>query len=175
MEYRLLGQTGLKVSAICLDTMQFGWTADETMTHRVLSGAYEAGVNFFNGADIYSRWASGNTSGVAEQILGRWMQRAESRGDGAKRYFTESTWALLEQMEQLVKAKGARVSHLALAWLMADPFITSPIIGANSPEQLLDNLCAQAVHLTTEEKFILAQATAWEEKRSMGGLNSPLF
>ncbi len=60
MEYRTLGLTGLKVSALCLGTMQFGWTADETTAQRVLSAAYDAGINFIDTADIYSRWANGN-------------------------------------------------------------------------------------------------------------------
>jgi aryl-alcohol dehydrogenase-like predicted oxidoreductase len=75
MEYRILGQTGLKVSTLCLGTMQFGWTAEESIAQRVLSVAYEAGVNFFDSADIYSRWTNGNPGGVAEQILGRWMRQ----------------------------------------------------------------------------------------------------
>ena len=75
MEYDVLGQTGLKVSKLCLGTMQFGWTANESVAHRVLSAAYDAGVNFIDTADIYSRWANGNPGGVAEQIVGRWMQQ----------------------------------------------------------------------------------------------------
>jgi aryl-alcohol dehydrogenase-like predicted oxidoreductase len=321
MEYRLLGQTGLKVSSLCLGTMQFGWTTDESMAQRVLSAAYNAGVNFFDSVDIYSRWANGNPGGVAEEILGRWMQKNgiprdrvviatkvrgnmgggpqdeglsrqhilesvenslrrlqtdyldlyqahwpdkktpieetlqafddliklgkirfigasnyaawelmqalwnsdrkglarfdtlqphynlihrqeferelsevcktyqiavmpysplaggfltgkykrnlvpnSARAAGAKCYFKESNWALLEQMEQLAKAKGVSASQVALAWLMANPIITSPIIGANSPEQLMDNLGALAVHLTIEEKSILDQATAWSKE-----------
>jgi len=74
MEYRMLGRTGLKVSPLCLGTMQFGWTADEPAAQRVLSAAYEAGVNFIDTADIYSRWADGNPGGVAEQIIGRWLK-----------------------------------------------------------------------------------------------------
>ena len=73
MEYRVLGLTGLNVSPLCLGTMQFCWTADEGMSHRVLSVAYEAGINFIDTADIYSRWADGNPGGVAEQIVGRWI------------------------------------------------------------------------------------------------------
>ena len=75
MEYRLLGQTSLKVSRLCLGTMQFGWTADESIANSVLSAAYNAGVNFYDSADIYSRWAIGNPGGVAEQIIGTWMQK----------------------------------------------------------------------------------------------------
>jgi len=73
MEYRVLGLTGLNVSPLCLGTMQFGWTADEAISQRVLSVAYEAGINFIDTADIYSRWADGNPGGVSEEIIGRWM------------------------------------------------------------------------------------------------------
>jgi len=74
MEYRKLGQTGLKVSEICLGSMQFGWTADEPLSQRILSQAYEAGVQFIDTADVYSRWVDGNPGGVAEAIIGRWMR-----------------------------------------------------------------------------------------------------
>ena len=321
MEYRELGRSGLKVSALCLGTMQFGWTADEQAAQRVLSAAFTAGINFFDTADIYSRWANGNPGGVAEQILGRWMHqngiprqqvilatkvrgnmgggpedeglsrkhilasvenslrrlqtdyldlyqahwsdektpieetlrafddlvqqgkvrhigasnyaawelmqalwssdhnalvrydslqphyslvhRAEferelaavcrtysigvipysplaggfltgkyrrslipnsKRASGAKRYFTERNWALLDRMDALAKEKGSGVAQVALAWLLADPLITSPIIGANTPEQLKDDLGALDVQLAPEEKTILDQASAWQEE-----------
>jgi len=60
MELRTLGKTNLNISTLCLGTMQFGWTTDENMAQRVLSAAYEAGINFFDTADIYSRWATAN-------------------------------------------------------------------------------------------------------------------
>jgi aryl-alcohol dehydrogenase-like predicted oxidoreductase len=321
MDFRELGQTGLRVSRLCLGTMQFGWTANESSSRRVLSAAYDAGVNFIDSADIYSRWATGNPGGVAEHILGRWMQtngiprdrlilatkvrgnmgggpqdeglsrkhilesvekslrrfqtdyidlyqahwpdektpieetlrafddlikqgkvrhigasnyvawelmqalwssdrnglaRYDSlqphynlvhrqeferelavvcktysigvipysplaggfltgkyrrnlvpnsvRAAGAKRYFKESNWSLLDQMEKLSRVKGASVSQVALAWLLSEPLITSPIIGANSPEQLMDNLGALEVRLAPEEKFALDQASAWKEE-----------
>ena len=74
MEYRNLGNTGLKVSELCLGSMQFGWTADEDTSKRVLSAACEAGINFIDTADVYSRWVEGNPGGVAETIIGKWMQ-----------------------------------------------------------------------------------------------------
>jgi len=320
MEYRVLGLTGLNVSPLCLGTMQFGWTADEAMSLRVLSVAFEAGINFIDTADIYSRWADGNPGGVAEQIIGRWMKHnniprdkvilatkvrgnmgggAENEGlsrrhilqavenslhrlqtdhidiyqahwpdektpieetlkafdelvkqgkvryigasnypawelmqalwtsdrngsirydslqphynlvhrdeferemaivcktyhigvipysplaggfltgkyrrnllpnsaraGGAKRYFTERNWALLDQMDGLAKEKGASISQIALAWLLAEPVITSPIIGANSIEQLKDNLGAVNIHLTPAEKTALDKASAWKD------------
>ena len=75
MEYRRLGNTGLKVSELCLGTMQFGWTADEASSYPVLTAAAEAGINFLDTADIYSRWAEGNPGGVAETIIGKWLKQ----------------------------------------------------------------------------------------------------
>jgi aryl-alcohol dehydrogenase-like predicted oxidoreductase len=73
MEYRKLGRTGLKVSALCMGTMQFGWSVSEADTHRILSAAIEAGINFIDTADIYSRWVPGNPGGVSEIYIGNWM------------------------------------------------------------------------------------------------------
>jgi aryl-alcohol dehydrogenase-like predicted oxidoreductase len=74
MEYRKLGNTGLKVSELCLGTMQFGWTADEDTSFQILDKAFESGLNFLDTADVYSRWAPNNPGGVAEAILGRWIR-----------------------------------------------------------------------------------------------------
>ncbi|MGD0878320.1 MAG: aldo/keto reductase [Anaerolineales bacterium] len=323
MEFCTLGKTSLRVSKLCLGTMQFGWTTDETMAQRVLSTAYEAGIKIFDTADIYSRWATGNPGGVAEQIIGRWLKKNRiprdkvviatkvrgnmgggpeneglsrkhilesvenslrrlqidyldlyqahwpdektpieeslrafddlirqgkvrhigasnylawelmqalwssdrnglarfdclqphynlvhreeferelamvcktyqigvipysplaggfltgkyrrnlvpntARAAGAKRYFTEDNWILLELIEKLAIGRGKSVSQVSLAWLMADPLITCPIIGSNSVEQLKDNLGALDVHLTIEEKTALDQATSWREKEN---------
>jgi aryl-alcohol dehydrogenase-like predicted oxidoreductase len=318
MEYRTLGRTGLKVSAVCLGTMQFGWTADEALSYRVLSAAWEAGINFFDTANIYSRWADGNPGGVSEQIIGRWMKQNaiprdrlilatkvrgnmgagpddeglsrrhimkavedslrrlqteyldlyqahwpdpatpieetmrafdelvrqgkvrhvgasnyaawelmqalwssdknnlamfgtlqphynlvhrdeferelaavcqtyqigvipysplaggfltgkyrrnvvahSARAGSVRKYFTEQNWILLEKLDEMAKQRNASVSQVALAWLLADPLISSPIIGANSLEQLKDNVGAVEVHLTPVEKKMLDTATAW--------------
>ncbi len=81
MKYHKLGRTGLYVSALCLGTMQFGWTADETESRTVLDAFVGAGGTFIDSADIYSSWAPGNPGGVAEQIIGRWMQERRNRHD----------------------------------------------------------------------------------------------
>lgn len=79
MNYRNLGHTGLKVSTICLGTMQFGWSADEVMSYNIMDKAVELGCNFFDTADIYSRWAEGNEGGVSEEIIGRWLKQSTLR------------------------------------------------------------------------------------------------
>lgn len=73
MEYRRLGRTGLKVSTICLGTMQFGWTADKQTSFAIMDTAVAHNINFFDTADVYSRWAEGNPGGVSEQIIGEWL------------------------------------------------------------------------------------------------------
>jgi aryl-alcohol dehydrogenase-like predicted oxidoreductase len=79
MEYRKLGRTGLKVSALCLGTMQWGWTTDEAGAFKVMDAFVEAGANFLDTADVYSRWVEGNPGGVAEEIIGRWMKEKGNR------------------------------------------------------------------------------------------------
>ena len=54
MEYRKLGRTGLKVSELCLGTMQWGWTADESTSFAVMDAFVAAGGNFIDTADVYS-------------------------------------------------------------------------------------------------------------------------
>lgn len=321
MEYRNFGNTGIKVSELCLGSMQFGWTADEDTSKQVLNAAFEAGINFIDTADVYSRWVEGNPGGVAESIIGKWMkenhiprdqvviatkvrgamgqgpndqglsrlhifnaveaslrrldteyidlyqthyfdentpieetlialddlvrqgkvryagcsnypawrlmqalwaadklnirgycslqphynlvhraeferelasvcrtyqlgvvpysplgggfltgkyrrdQVAESqRSRGASRYFNELNWALLDEMEIMGSQKnGASISQIALAWLLSDTLITSPIIGPRNLEQLKDNLGATEVHLTVEERKQLDEASSWSD------------
>lgn len=322
MEYKSLGNTGMKVSELCLGTMQFGWTADESTSLDVLSAAYEAGVNFIDTADVYSRWVENNPGGVAETIIGKWIKqskiprdqlvlatkvrgrmgpgpndeglsrlhilhaveaslrrlgtdyidlyqthsyddrvpieetlrtlddlvhqgkvryigcsnypawrlmqalwtsssnnfvsfvslqphyslahRAEferelaelcltyglgvipysplaggfltnkyhrhqaepesARLGGVKRrYFNEKGWAIHEAVEKLAISQGKTISQVALAWLLSDPVITSPIIGPRNLEQLEDNLGAAGFRLSLAEKNSLDEVSSWQD------------
>jgi aryl-alcohol dehydrogenase-like predicted oxidoreductase len=319
MNYRKLGRTGLKVSELCLGTMQFGWTADEATSFAVLDAFVEAGGNFIDTADIYSRWAEGNPGGVSEQIIGRWLKargnwgaivlatkargrmwdgpngeglsrahliracedslrrldtdtidlyqthwfdaetpidetlsalddlvrsgkvryigcsnypawrltkalwtsdklglarydslqphynlahRAEferelkplceeegvgvipysplaggfltgkyrrdnvpasARAEGIeKRYLNDRGFAILDKLEEVVKARNLTIAQTALAWLLTQPVITAPIIGANSVAQLSESLAAAGARLSAEEMDVLNKASAWE-------------
>ncbi len=321
MEYQNLGRTGLRVSELCLGTMQFGWTADEALSIKILNAAMNAGLNFIDTADVYSRWVEGNPGGVAETIIGKWIKqnkiprdqiviatkvrgrmgdgpndeglsrlhimqaveaslrrldtdyidlyqthwydektgieetlramddlvhqgkvryigcsnypawrltealwtaehyqlarfdtlqphynlvhRAEferelydvcrqyslgvipysplgggfltgkyrrdkkpdsARARGAKRYFTDRNWDLLEKMDALGREKGNyTISQIALAWLLSDPLIASPIIGPRDMDQLADNLGAVGLRLTPEEKTLINVSSDWRE------------
>ena len=81
MEYRKVGRSGLEVSELALGTMQFGWTADEATAFSIMDAYIEAGGNMIDAADIYSNWAEGNSGGVSEEIVGRWLIMRASRDD----------------------------------------------------------------------------------------------
>ncbi len=319
MEHRRLGRTGLKVSELCLGTMQFGWTADEPTSFAVMDAFVAAGGNFVDTADVYSRWAPGNPGGVSEEIIGRWMKargnrrqivlatkargrmwdgpngeglsrahliracedslrrletdaidlyqthwfdpdtpidetlralddllragkvryvgcsncpawrlmkalwtadklslvrydslqphynlahRAEferelkplceaegvgvipysplaggfltgkyqrnsapvsARADGIqKRYGNERGYAIVDRLTTVAQSRGLTPSQAALAWLLTQPVITAPIVGANSVEQLRESLGAAGVRLSEEEMAALNEVSAWE-------------
>jgi aryl-alcohol dehydrogenase-like predicted oxidoreductase len=320
MQYRNLGRTGLKVSELCLGTMQWGWTADEPTSFAVMDAFVAAGGNFIDTADVYSRWAEGNRGGVSEEIIGRWMKERGNRrqivlatkvrgvmwdgpnGEGLsrghimaavedslrrlqtdtidlyqthwfdagtpidetmralddlvrqgkvrylgcsnypawrlakalwasdtlglarydsiqphyniayraeferelkplceeegigvipysplaggfltgkyrrdapvpdsarasavqRRYLNDKGFTILEALEKLGKARGTSIAQMALAWQLSQPVITSPIIGANSIEQLDDSLGAVGVRLSEEEMKALDAVSAWE-------------
>jgi aryl-alcohol dehydrogenase-like predicted oxidoreductase len=76
---RKLGRTGLKVAALCLGGNTFGWTTDQQASEAVLDAYLEAGGNFIDTADVYSRWVPGNTGGESETALGKWMSARKNR------------------------------------------------------------------------------------------------
>ena len=73
MQNRKLGNSSLSVSPICFGGNVFGWTADEAMSFRLLDRWVEAGFNFIDTADVYSRWVDGNNGGESEVIIGNWL------------------------------------------------------------------------------------------------------
>jgi aryl-alcohol dehydrogenase-like predicted oxidoreductase len=79
MLMRKLGRTGLKVSALCLGGNTFGWTTDQKASEAVLDAYCEAGGNFIDTADVYSRWAPGNKGGESETVLGTWLASRKNR------------------------------------------------------------------------------------------------
>jgi aryl-alcohol dehydrogenase-like predicted oxidoreductase len=78
MKYSNLGRTGLKVSKLCLGTMNFGPQTDEETSHTIMDRALELGINFFDTANVYG-WKLGE--GITEQIIGRWIAKDSGRRD----------------------------------------------------------------------------------------------
>ncbi|MFJ5213600.1 aldo/keto reductase [Streptomyces sp. NPDC088354] len=76
MEYTQLGRTGLKVSRLVLGTMNFGPQTDEADSHAIMDAALDAGVNFFDTANVYG-W--GENKGRTEEIIGTWFAKGGGR------------------------------------------------------------------------------------------------
>lgn len=76
MQYTQLGRTGLKVSRICLGTMNFGPKTTEPDSFAIMDKAIDHGINFFDTADVYG-WKKGE--GITEQIVGRWFAQGGGR------------------------------------------------------------------------------------------------
>lgn len=78
MELTNLGRTGLKVSRLCLGTMNFGPQASEADSHAIMDRALEHELNYFDTADVYG-WSRGE--GITEKILGTWFAKGDGRRD----------------------------------------------------------------------------------------------
>ncbi|WP_030975503.1 aldo/keto reductase [Streptomyces sp. NRRL S-1824] len=78
MKYTQLGRTGLEVSRLVLGTMNFGPQTNEADSHAIMDAALDAGVNFFDTANVYG-W--GENKGRTEEILGTWFAKGGERRD----------------------------------------------------------------------------------------------
>ena len=74
MKYNRLGKSGIVVSDICMGTMTFGNHCDEAMALRIMDRAYDAGVDFFDTAEMYPVPPDSKYIGVTEEIVGRWLK-----------------------------------------------------------------------------------------------------
>lgn len=79
MEKRKLGNSDLEIYPVVFGGNVFGWTIDEKKSFQILDSFVGAGFNAIDTADVYSRWAPGNSGGESESILGKWMKRNKNR------------------------------------------------------------------------------------------------
>lgn len=74
MERRRLGRSGIVVTDICMGTMTFGLQSDEKTSFAIMDRAYEAGIDFYDTAEIYPVPPSAELAGDTEEIVGRWLK-----------------------------------------------------------------------------------------------------
>ena len=74
MEYRQLGRSGMRVSQLCLGTMNFGSSTDEAAAIEIVDEAIDAGINFIDTADVYAR-------GVSEEMVGKALAQNGKRDE----------------------------------------------------------------------------------------------
>jgi aryl-alcohol dehydrogenase-like predicted oxidoreductase len=79
MQKRKLGNSGLHIPPLVLGGNVFGWTLDQAASFRLLDEALDAGLNFIDTADVYSRFVPGHTGGESETIIGRWFRERNNR------------------------------------------------------------------------------------------------
>ncbi|MDB5130405.1 MAG: ral stress protein 69 [Mucilaginibacter sp.] len=79
MEKREIGTSGIKVKPFCFGGNVFGWTIDEQQSFKILDEFVNAGFDFIDTADVYSRWAPGNKGGESETIIGNWLKKSGKR------------------------------------------------------------------------------------------------
>jgi aryl-alcohol dehydrogenase-like predicted oxidoreductase len=93
LEYTQLGRTGLKVSRLCLGTMNFGFQTSETDAQAMMDQALDSGINFIDTANAYGRQMG---KGFAEQVIGRWFAQGGGRREktviATKVYNIMGTW-----------------------------------------------------------------------------------
>jgi aryl-alcohol dehydrogenase-like predicted oxidoreductase len=76
MDYTQLGRTGLRVSRLCLGTMNFGPQTEEPESFAIMDRAHDLGINFFDTANVYGQTKG---RGATEQIVGRWINQGDGR------------------------------------------------------------------------------------------------
>jgi aryl-alcohol dehydrogenase-like predicted oxidoreductase len=84
MDYRKLGRTGLKVSPLCLGTMNFGDVTEKADAFTIMDAACDAGINYFDGADVYGGPQKPDMEkgyGTSEEIVGDWLAQGGRRRD----------------------------------------------------------------------------------------------
>jgi NDP-hexose 2,3-enoyl reductase len=120
MEFTNLGRTGLKVSRLCLGTMNFGPQTTEPDSFAIMDRALEHGINFFDTADVYG-WKTGE--GVTEQIIGRWLAQGGGRRDkvvlATKVYGRMSDWPNDQGLSarHIIKAAEGSLRRLQTDWI----------------------------------------------------------
>lgn len=81
MEKRQLGNTDLQIYPVVFGGNVFGWTIDAKQSTEILDAFTGAGFNCIDTADVYSRWAAGNSGGESETIIGKWIKQKKNRND----------------------------------------------------------------------------------------------
>ncbi|HLJ55246.1 MAG TPA: aldo/keto reductase [Chthonomonadaceae bacterium] len=111
MQYVNLGRTALKVSRLCLGTMNFGPQTTEEDSYAIMDRALELGINFFDTANVYG-WKKGE--GVTEQIVGRWFAQGGGRRDkvviATKVYGDMGDWPNTSRLSKLHMRKALDAS-----------------------------------------------------------------
>lgn len=130
--------------------------------HEIVPACEDAGMGLLPWSPLAGGWLSGkyerDVPPTGATRLGenpeRGMEAWQARNDD------ERTWKTLTVVKEIADRHGVSASQVALAWLTAQPAVTSVIIGARTVEQLRDNMGAASLHLSDEQLQQLSDASA---------------
>ena len=150
-----------------------GWAAPATLQpqynllvrdieHEVVPAALDAGVGLLPWSPLAGGWLSGKYQRDVDPTGATRLGENPTRGMEAwqARNDDERTWQVLDVVREVAEAHDASASQVSLAWLAAQPAVTSVIIGARSVEQLTDNMRAADLELTADELARLTDVSA---------------
>lgn len=120
---------------------------DRTAEREVIPAAQSFGLAIIPWGPLCGGLLSGKYGREQEVEGARW----QAGKDNANRRATEQTWDVLDLLAEMANSKNCSMSQLALAWNMAQPGVTAPIIGPRTFAQIEDNLGAIEVKMTTED------------------------
>ncbi|MCP2032035.1 aryl-alcohol dehydrogenase-like predicted oxidoreductase [Okibacterium sp. HSC-33S16] len=132
--------------------------------HEVVPAALDAGIGLLPWSPLAGGWLSGkyerDVSPTGQTRLGQNPQRGMEAWEA--RNASERTWRVLDAVKDSAEAHSVSAAQVALAWLGAQPAVTSVILGARTVEQLTDNMAAADLKLSSEELQRLTDASAPE-------------
>jgi aryl-alcohol dehydrogenase-like predicted oxidoreductase len=118
LSQRKLGNSGLRVSPLCLGGNVFGWTADEATSFKLLDAFSDAGLNFVDTADAYSVWVPGHAGGESETVIGKWLKKSGKRDQMV--IATKVGWEISPEKKGLKKTYILRAVEESLKRLQTD-------------------------------------------------------
>ena len=130
--------------------------------HEIVPAALDAGIGLLPWSPLAGGWLSGKYRRDQAPTGATRLGENPTRGMEAwePRNKQERTWQILETVAEIATAQGVNQAQVSLAWLEAQPAVTSVILGARTTAQLADNLGAASVVLTAGELKLLDEVSA---------------
>jgi aryl-alcohol dehydrogenase-like predicted oxidoreductase len=150
-----------------------GWSAPVTLQPQysllvreiefeVVPACLDAGIGLLPWSPLGGGWLSGKYKRDCTPTGATRLGENPNRGMEAyaARNLQERTWAIIDAVGKIAKARGVSLAQVALAWVAAQPAVTSVILGARNAEQLADNLAAASLSLSAQELATLSIVSA---------------
>jgi aryl-alcohol dehydrogenase-like predicted oxidoreductase len=171
--YGFSNYLGWQVTKAVHTARAHGWTPPVTLQpqynllvrdieHEVVPACLDSGLGLLPWSPLAGGWLTGkyqrNTTPTGESRLGEDLERGmEAWGP---RNAQERTWAVVDAVGEVAKDQGVTSAQVALAWVGAQPAVSSVILGARTVEQLVDNLAAADLELDADQLGRLSEVSA---------------